>query len=133
MAEGTVEPELGPVVVGGRLEEVAVGLVEGGDGRNGLLRTEHQKELIARPLRLSEAFEVLFGRGQGVDYAVLRSHTTVCGPRHLGMRLDDFGTNEVLHSQQLRQYSLTLPGPLPDKCPIAQSEVLKLPNGLEVH
>ena len=62
LPQGTVEPKLGPVVVGHGAVVIVVGLRQGLDGGDYLLGPNYQKDQLATCcLGLAEALEVLVG------------------------------------------------------------------------
>src|SRR5262245_24836177 len=131
MAEGAVKAELGPVVVGDGAVVIAVSLGQGLKRRDDLLRPNDQDEPGPRR-SLAQAFQVLARRFDGVLQARLRIAHPGEGRLNLGMSLDHLGGNPVLNAEQLQHGEFVFRPPLVDAGPVAQAEVLQLPQQLHV-
>ena len=132
MTERAVKSELRPVVVPDGGVVVAVRLVERGDRRDRFLRSEYKRQLLADPFARHKPAQVLLDGLDGVRQALLGGLQPIRGSVELGVGLDHLGRHPVLGAEQLKQRRPLLGLALADRGSVAQSEVLHLPDGLEV-
>ena len=136
LAQGAVEVELGGVVFADGGGVLLVGGLHRGDRLDDFLGPDDQAEQLAGgPGRLAQADEVLVGRLDRLEHALLGLDHADPGGLEPGEGLRDLGLDPVDRPGELDRGQVALGAALADQPDVADAAVLELPDGgeLDVH
>ena len=133
LPERPIEAKLGPVVVGDGREVICVGLSERLLALAPLPMAERPAPGSSPARRgLPHAFQALVERIDGFLEACLGIAGAFPSRLHLGKSLCDFGRDAILHAKDIDHRRLVLGLPFLDPRPVAEAEILNLPDDLRV-
>src|SRR5262245_20432954 len=132
LSKSTIKASLGPVLIGNGSVEIGESLSQALYGANHLCRTDNQDVSLADSSCLLHALQALVERFSRVPQALGSfGQSGRCGSS-LRLGLHHLGSDPVLGAEQFENCLLIFGLACADRCAIANEQILKLPQELDV-